>query len=161
MTDTGRLSTLEAIARFDPAERLAALNELGLTRAGQRVPGLERFLDDEHPAVRLAAAQAVLQTKSEEPNASRAFDLLIDALTGPDADLSLAAGTAIVECTSDLSSRAAAALKLHQHPLLARVLGEMGGDVARRALSDCVEHSPSDAVRTEAREELSWLDEED
>ena len=153
---------LAALPARPAAERAGYLMALGWSRPGRPTPGLEPFLDDPEPLVRVAAAQARWQTAGDAGDLDRLVGILVEALVGSDEELALVAGTALV----NMEEAAVAPLvrrfaeRGEKDALIVRVLGEIAGDEAEGCLRQAAGSSRAD-VAAEAREALAAIAEED
>jgi len=142
-------------------ERAEVLTALGWSRIGRPTPGIEPFLDDPDPQVRIAAAQAVRQTGQDDEALGRLVEVLVEELCGGDEETALMAGTALV----NMEDAAVAPLirqfvdRGEKDPLVVRVLGEIAGEEAVSFLRDASCSADADVVR-EAREALAAIDKE-
>lgn len=165
---------LSELPSLNEGQRAGFLIELGWSRTGRSTPGIRPFLSDPAPLVRIAAAQALWQTQRDTADLEELVTVLIDGLCqthqpgpdepGLDEDLSLMAGTALVQMED-----AAIGPLIRQFrdrggrdALIVRVLGEIGDvevETPSAVRSFLVEASRSevDLVATEAKEALDAL----
>lgn len=152
---------LAQLASRPAPERAEFLAALGWSRLGRPTPGLEPFLDDSDPQVRIAAAQAVRQTGQDDKVLDRLVGVLVEELCGGDEDTALMAGTALV----NMEDAAVAPLirqfvdRGEKDPLIVRVLGEIAGEEAMSFLRDASRSTNADVVR-EASAALEAIEKE-